>query len=142
MARQRERKLLSEWIWEHHPDVPVHYNYPLGEYAEENGYKAYMVAAPRCDALFVDDDAVFIVEAKIVDEFKGIAELQNYKRLVPKTTSLRQYIGLPIELILLRAREKPDVTEAAVEAGITPVLFRPIWVREYLAGLVKNRRQR
>jgi len=142
MAQQREGRLLKEWIWEHHPDVPVHYNYPLGEHAEEKGFKEYMTLAPRCDALYVDDEVIFIVEAKIVDEHKGIAELLNYKRLVPKTTSLRQYIGLPIELILLRAREKPDVTEAAIDAGITPVLFRPKWVVEYLTELVKNRRQR
>jgi hypothetical protein len=142
MARQRERRLLAEWIWEYHPDVPIHYNYPLGEHAEELGHRTYMTLAPRCDAIYVDDDVVFIIEAKIVDEFKGIAELMNYKRLVPKTTSLRQYIGNPIELILLRAREKPDVKDAAIEAGITPVLFRPKWVRDYLAELVQKKRSR
>jgi hypothetical protein len=120
----------------------VHYNYPLGAYAEDDGYRAYMVSAPRCDAIFMEEDKITIIEAKIVDEHKGVGELMNYRRLVPKTTSLKPYWGLPIDLILLRARERPDVTEAAIDNDITPVVFKPKWVKEYLAMLIKNRRQR
>ena len=142
MAQQRERRLLGEWMYEYHPDVAAHYNYPLGAYAAEKGYRMYMSKAPRCDCLYVDDGILYIIEAKVVDEFKGIAELLNYKRLIPKTKSLQQYVGMPIELILLRAREKEDVTEAAIAENITPVLYRPEWVKEYLAMLVQKRRQR
>lgn len=142
MVQQRERRLLGEWMWEFHPDVRANYNYPLGAYAEPLGYRAYMSRAPRCDVLWIENGELTIVEAKLVDEFKGIAELMNYRRLVPKTTSLKEYWDMPINLILLRAREKEDVTDAAIESDIIPVLFRPQWAKDRLAELVANRRQR
>jgi hypothetical protein len=134
--------MLGEWIFEFHKDKPVMFNYPLGSYAIDDGYRIYMSQAPRCDALLIEKDKITVVEAKVVDEHKGIGELLNYKRLVPKTMSLKQYWGLPIELILLRAREREDVTEAAINNDITPIVFCPKWCREYLDELIKKRRQR
>lgn len=142
MAQQLERRLLGEWLWEFHRETPVIYNAPMGDYNVEKGYKIYNVKAPRADAIYLEDDEIYIVEAKVVDEFKGIAELENYKRLFKRTAHFMPWHDKKVNLILLVAREKPDVTEMCEEKDILKVIYTPDWVKEYLVDLVKRKRQR
>lgn len=142
MAQQRERRLLGEWLWEFHRETPVIFNAPMGDYSEEKGYREYNVKAPRADAVYLEDDEIYIVEAKIVDEFKGIAELENYKRLFKRTAQFTPWHEKKVNLILLVAREKPDVTETCEEKEILKAIFTPDWAKDYLDDLVKRKRQR
>lgn len=142
MAQQRETRLLNEWLWLYHRETPVWKNVPLGQYNVEEGAREYMSKAPRADAIYIEDDTINIVEAKVVDELKAIAELEMYKMLFRGTPAFTNYRDLPIELILLRARERPEVTQMCAEKGITCVTFTPSWVQEYLDDLIKKRRSR
>lgn len=142
MGQQRETRLLNEWLWLYHRNTPTWKNVPLGSFHVEKGMREFMSKSPRADAIYVEEDTVFIVEAKIVDELKGIAELEMYKALFPGTPAFSQYHDLPIELVLLRARERPEVSQMAIDKNITPVTFTPSWVQEYLDELIKARRSR
>ena len=142
MTMQREVRLLNEWLWENHSDVVIHRNYPLGKHGEGSDYRMFMTKAPRCDAWFEKAGRIFIIEAKVVDELKGVAELELYRKLFAETPELEPLKNKPVSLILLRARERPEITGMCVDKGITPVLYCPDWCVEYLTQLVEQKRQR
>lgn len=85
------------------------------------------------DAVVAMPDRTLLIEAKIVSHPSAVAQLMLYKRLLPSSPNLNLRAHMPIDLVLLYAREDPLVSQMAREQGISCVEYAPDWVDEYLA---------
>lgn len=142
-------RLVTEWLQLRYPDMAYQVRTRLGSLpmnlggGESDTPEARLVHnayARWADAVVFLPDKTRIVEAKLVAQPGALTQLQLYVRLVPASPYLNLRPGLPIEPVLLYAKEDPLVSQMAREQGITLEQYDPPWVDEYLATLSHRKR--
>jgi len=138
--KQRERRLVSEYIMQHYPRNIVMYNFALGPppepiakaLPEEKALRVSRPWRPRVDAVVITEDKMILVEADIMNPRDGLGYLPMYKSLVPQTPELKRFLDKPVEMLLVLPWKAPWIEEAARAAGIQVAVFRPAWIDKYV----------
>jgi len=96
---------------------------------------AYRVFLPYADAVCVWPDRIEIMEFKVHDPTKGIAQLLLYKTLAMQDDELKKYLPRPIVLKLVYWRYDLSIDALCKANGIVLEVERPDWLvsilREY-----------
>lgn len=144
----RERRLLSEFLSFNYPRARVITNVRLGPYPLQTArplppnVPATALSSFRryADAIVIEPAQLTIIEAKIINAPVAVADLLLYKRLLPMTPDLAQYIHLPVRLLIVAAINDPILEQIAQEQGITTITFTPSWVYDDLMQTSFNTR--
>jgi hypothetical protein len=145
---QREMRLITEWLQANYSHAAYQVRVRLGSLpwnlgtSETDTPEARLVHnafARWADAVVFLPDRTLVVEAKLVAHPMALAQLELYKRLIPASPYLNLRPDLPIETVLLYAKEDVIVSQLAREKGITLAQYDPPWVDEYLATLGRRK---
>ena len=140
MAEERERRMISEWALDRHPQDIVRFNLPLGAIPANlpqvtSEGKRTGAARPwrlRADAVVICPDRLRIVEAKILSTKSALGDLLLYRPLVDETPELQMYMPRTIEMVAVVPWESESIQAIARPLGITIDVFEPDWLEEFL----------
>jgi len=130
MAQQKEARLVNEWMAIEHPNDLQWKRVRLGPLPDKQLARMYMITLRWADAIFIKDNTVNIVEAKLKPELGAISQLEAYRDLFPQTPEFTAYKTSPIHLIYLCTRKDPVVERMCEERGIEYVIYAPKWLFE------------
>ena len=138
VRREIEPRWVSWYIKENYPDAEIRLRCPLGPVPDElkelygpaKAARVYRPSRPEVDALVVLDDAILLVEAKILKYMDGLAKLPVYAALVKKTAELDVLMPRRIIMHLLLPRQIPWVRSVAQDLGVTVKIAAPQWVMD------------
>lgn len=85
----------------------------------------YSVLQRWADAIFIEDGAVNIVEAKLRPELGVIGQLEGYKELFKVTPEFIAYENWPVNLILLSPVMDLGIAEICSKKGIVYEVWSP-----------------
>ena len=142
MTVAREKRLVNEWLTLYHRGNLQWKNVRLGAHATAGEARMEMVTLPYADAVYIEDDEVYIVEAKIKPTPGVISQLKYYMKLFPGTPEYSQYEDATVHGVVLVAVHNKDVADMAEDEGLLYVLFTPSWATEYLAELERKKERR
>ena len=128
MVQQSEAKFVNDWMKINHPNVLQWSRVRLGLLPEGGIGKMMNVTQRYADKIFLEDDTLFIVEAKLRKQVGAIAQLELYKQLLPDTPEFSSLKGYPIRLILLAPRKDPDLVQMCEAREIAYEIYTPNWV--------------
>jgi hypothetical protein len=136
----RELRLCSEFLARFYPDnesqTHVHLGPSLtrvgGRFTSDEEAKLVGVFRRWADALVFLPDRVILIEAKILPQPGVISQLQLYAELIPKTPELSEHKDKWVERLLVCAIEDSLITELARREGIRVIIFRPVWIDDYM----------
>ena len=141
MARkERERRFISEYMLNTWPRGKWQLNVELGpipaEYIKKYGLQKasalYRPTRPRVDAVKWDDNAYYLIEAKLRDIKNGIGDLAFYKGMASQAPDLPYYDGQPIILRLVVPWMIDWIRAAAEAINIEVIIFAPDWIADYV----------
>lgn len=90
------------------------------------------------DAVFFENDTIYIIEAKIGPDVGAIAQLELYRNLFPKTPEFSLWKDKPIKLIFLTTIMDKAAKQLAESKGIEYITYSPAWVKEYWDEKIKR----
>jgi len=125
MVQQKESVLLSRWLAKFHRTDLQWKRVRLGEVAFPEEAKLYSVILRWCDAIFIKDGIVYIVEAKIRPDLGSIGQIEGYKELFPVTPEFKQYWNYDVEMIILSAYLDLNIAELCKKKGIIYEVWKP-----------------
>lgn len=117
-GQQKESILLVRWLAKFHRTDLQWRRVRLGEVATKEEAKYYKVILRWCDAIFIKDGFVNIVEAKLRPSLGVIGQLQGYKKLFPVTPEFSQYKDWPVRMILLSSYLDLNIAELCRDKDI------------------------
>ena len=141
MARkERERRYISEYMFEEWPGGGWQLNVELGpipqEYVDRLGLgraaALFRPTRPRVDAVKWTKTHYYIIEAKIRDIKAGIGDLSYYRGMIPRTPDLPFYDGQEIVTRLVVPWMIEWIQVAADSAQVEVVVFTKDWIAEYV----------
>jgi hypothetical protein len=147
--QQRERRLLAEWLALRYPDARIQQQVRLGAYQptiatkdlDRSELKALGVWRRYADAIVFHHTALILIEASIPADVGYVSRLHLYRRLIPLTPELAEFVTLPVVMLYLCAIEDPVVTAMAREAGIRVEVHQPPWVADFIGTLERNKQR-
>jgi hypothetical protein len=130
---QREWKLLSWWLATYHANADeILMNVRVGPTVIPTiaGMPAALPATARlinrwADAIFVENGAVTIVEAKLDPDPGIFSQLLHYARKFRMDPGFAQYASAPLNLVALVYNDDPSVSIEAPWYGVTWVVYQP-----------------
>lgn len=125
MVQQRESVLLTRWLAAFHRTSLQWKRVRLGIPANPEEAKLYSVLQRWCDAIFIEDGFVNIVEAKLRPDLGVIGQLEGYKELFPVTPEFEVYKDWKIKLILLSPVMDLGIAQICTKKRITYEVFTP-----------------
>ena len=136
VRREIEPRWVSWYIKENYPDAEIRLRCPLGPipdalkemYGPAKAARVYRPSRPEVDALVVLDDAILLVEAKILKYMDGLSKLPVYAALVKHTAELDVLMPRRIIMHLLLPRQIPWIRAVSEELGVTVKVAAPQWV--------------
>ena len=130
--QQSEARYVNEWAALNHPNRLQWTRVRLGPWATKDQARIYMTTLKWVDHIYVLDNVVHIVEAKLRHLSQAIGQLEMYGKLFRETPMFSEYRDMPIQLQLLMPREDADIMNMAVEKDMHYIIFAPEWVTELL----------
>lgn len=124
----RESRLINQWIREKHPTTTQWKRVRLGAIPGTTEDKLYAGVRRWADLIMFDGTSMIIIEAKMRPQPEGIAELEVYRKLLPKTPEFSAFSDKPIRLVFLTTIYDETISELCKEKGIELEVFRPPWV--------------
>lgn len=125
MVQQRESVLVNRWLARFHRTALQWRRIRLGIPANPEEAKMYSVLQRWADAIFIEDGAVNIVEAKLRPELGVIGQLEGYKELFKVTPEFIAYENWPVNLILLSPVMDLGIAEICSKKGIVYEVWSP-----------------
>lgn len=125
-----ESKLVYEWLKKTHPKALQWRRVRVGPLEQNN--PLYGVLRRWADIIFLDENVVHIVEAKIRPEPGAIMQLKLYSSLFPRTPEFYSVRNNKIEMIFLCATYDAAVEKLCQENDVQFVVFTPDWAKEYI----------
>ena len=126
-----ERTFVNEFLKETFPTCMTWKRVRLGAARDTEEEKLYKVIRRWADAVVFDGAKVYIIEAKIRPNPEGVAQLELYGQLFPKTPEFSALKDKPIKLIYLTSMTDNEIKELCESKGISYVVFQPDAVKEY-----------
>lgn len=121
----KESELVNRWLWKFHKDALQWRRVRLGAVPTKEMAQLYKVILRWCDAIFIENGTVNLVEAKIRPTAGAIGQLDHYAILFRKTPEFKEYWNYPLKKILLTMTEDLEIRELCKARGIDFVLFKP-----------------
>ena len=115
----KESELVNKWISTFHRSSLQWRRVRLGQVANKEEANLYKVILRWADAIFIENGAVNIVEAKLRPDLGTLGQLEGYKELFKVTPEFSQYWNYPINLILLTPFLDLNIVELCTKKGIT-----------------------
>jgi len=128
---RREWRLIYEWVRENYPTDPQWMRQRIGPIPGTPAEAIYKGLRRWVDLIILHDDTIILVEAKMRPMPEGVAELELYNKLFPKTPEFSRFKDLPRKLIYLTTAYDEIIDDMCKEKGIELVVFRPEWVIEW-----------
>ena len=128
MVQQGEKRLLNEWLAEMHRRHLTMRNVRLGKAINQEEARMYSVMLRYADAVVVDNDTIYIIEAKLAPNAGAVGQLLQYGMLILETPEFSQYRDRKIQLLLLSAKQSGDVAEMCARNGIRFVYYPRDWL--------------
>lgn len=133
MTQQGEAKFVNDWLAQYHPTALQWKRIRLGPLPNVELAKMYEVTLRWVDAIFIENESVHLVEAKLVNQLAGIAQLELYAKLFRDTPEFSAYKNMPIVSHLVAPRTEPEVKRMCAEKGIIYEVYTPAWYTPYRA---------
>jgi len=127
--RKIEHRYVYEWLMTFHPTALQWRRVRLGPLPFKELYPLAKITLRWVDAIYIENNVVHIVEAKLRPDLGAISQLKHYARLFPETPEFQQFKDWPIKKILLIPYPWKDLVEAARMEGIEVVVWRPAWLK-------------
>ena len=124
-GQQKESILLVKWMAKFHRTDLQWRRVRLGQVATKEEAKYYKVILRWCDAIFIEDGFVNIVEAKLRPDLGVIGQLEGYQKLFPQTPEFQVYKDWPVKMILLSPYLDLNVAELCKDKGIIYEVWEP-----------------
>jgi len=128
MVQQGEAKLVNEWLRLNHPQALQWKRVRLGPLPNKQLSQLFKVAQRWADAIYLEDDVIHIVEAKVRPTATAIGQLELYRELFPDTPEFSQFRGKAIKLIFLTTADDVPIRRLCDEKGIEYVVFAPEFI--------------
>ena len=125
MVQQKESVLLTKWLAKFHRTSPQWKRVRVGVPANPEEAKLYSVLLRWCDAVFLEDGIMWIVEAKLRPDLGAIGQLEGYKELLRVTPEFSAYEKWPIKLILLSPIMDLGIAEICTKKEIIYEVWKP-----------------
>ena len=125
MVQQKESVLLVKWLAKFHRTDLQWRRVRLGQVATKEEAKYYKVILRWCDAVFIKEGFVYIVEAKLRPDLGVIGQLEGYKKLFPTTPEFSVYKLWPVRMILLSPFLDLNIAELCKDKGIIYEVWDP-----------------
>ena len=137
---ERERRYVSDYLLQNHPQGGWVTNVPLGPIPEEittrygltAGAKLFAPSRPRIDAVLWTTPAYWLIEAKVREAKAAIGDLLVYKALAEKTLDLPNYEGQPFRMRLVVPWALDWIRQASQAHDMELTIFLPPWVEGYV----------
>lgn len=126
MVQQKESVLLTSWLAAKHRKNLQWKRVRLGVPANPSEAKLYSVLLRWCDAIFIEDGFVYIVEAKLRPELGVIGQLEGYKELFKVTPEFVTYEDWPVKLILLSPIMDLGIAQICTKKQIIYEVWKPL----------------
>lgn len=124
-GQQKESILLTKWLKTFHRTSPQWKRVRVGEVADKEEARFYKVILRWCDAIFIEDGVVYIVEAKLRPSLGAIGQLEGYKELFPVTPEFQAYWNYPVKMLLLSSTLDLNIAELCKKKDITYEVWKP-----------------
>ena len=122
----KESDVVNKWLAAFHRSALQWRRVRLGQVATKDEAKIYSVILRWADAIFIENGAVNIVEAKLRPDLGTLGQLEGYKELFKVTPEFSQYWNYPINLILLTPFLDLNIVELCTKKGITYEHWQPL----------------
>ena len=119
----KESTLINEWLRAKHPDALQWTRVRVGPFHNSKNDKTFGITRRWADAIFIEDEVVHIVEAKLKPNPGAIGQLELYEKLFRNTPEFTQYKENDIKLIFLTMSMDAAVLELTSEKGILYEIF-------------------
>lgn len=129
MVRQSEAKYVVEWLRLFHPTNLQWKRQRLGPFDDTASGRMLGVISKWVDAIYVENQVVHLVEAKLRQQSGAISQLEIYLRAFGETPKFMEYWDLPRKGVLLVPRIDQDVKLLAAEKNIEYVVYSPEWLK-------------
>ena len=121
----KESQLVNKWLSEKHPSSLQWRRVRLGIVPDKEQARMFSVILRWADAIFIEDNTVFIVEAKLRPSAEAFGQLELYQELFRKTPEFQAYWDRPIKLVFLTMMLDQELWEHAERKGIKYEIFNP-----------------
>lgn len=132
---QGEWRLLSWWLATFHGSAEIWMNQRLGptqlgsapHLADQFDVNAARLRNRWADAVYLENDRLTLVEAKLNPDPGIFSTLIHYARKLRADPFFGQWAALPLDMVALVMRDDPSVGEEAPFYGVTWIVWSPDW---------------
>jgi len=128
MVRQQEALYVNEYLRTFHPTALQWKRTRLGPLPQKELSQLYKVTLRYVDSIFLEDDVVHLLEAKLREQLRGIAQLELYRKLFRETPEFMELWDKKLKALLLVPNEKVEVKLMCAEKNIDYVVYHPDWL--------------
>ena len=137
MAQQYEAKLVNEYLISKFPDDLQWRRVRVGPVPTKEDARYYGVMLRWADAIVKHNNIIIIIEAKIKPDLGAMSQIEEYIKLFGQTPEFSEYWALPRKGLLLTCFDSLDIKISCAERGIEYVVFKPVWINEYINKLLR-----
>lgn len=119
----KESDLVNKWMAREHGTALQWRRVRLGIVQDKEQARMFSVILRWADAIFVEDETVHIVEAKLRPSAEAFGQLELYRELFVKTPEFQQFWDRPIRLVFLTTMLDQELKEHADRKGIEYVIY-------------------
>lgn len=135
-----ERQLIYEYLAKFYPEIPHWIRIEIGANLPGREDPIYTKTRRWADAIVRMPDHMLIIEGKMQGRPDVVAQLLNYKRLLPSTPLFKKYADLPIKLQMVVALIDDDTKQFVEDSGIEVVVYKPAnYEAWYKQRILKNK---
>lgn len=117
--------MLTAWLAAEHRTAPQWKRVRLGKSLNPEEAQRFKVLQRWADLIFIEDDTLFIVEAKLRPSPGAVGQLELYEQLLPETPEFKAFQNFPIKKILLTQMEDLSIRKFVEDKGIDFIIFNP-----------------
>lgn len=121
---------MREWMQLNHPTALQWRRVRIGPLPSKELSRMYQQTLRWVDGIFIEDNIVHIIEAKLKPDPRAIGQLQLYRRLFSETPEFTMFHGFQVKTILLTTAKDHNVETLAADNNIEYVIYSPAWVKE------------
>jgi len=135
MAQQYEAKLVNEYLISKYPNDLQWRRVRVGPVPTKEDARYYGVMLRWADAIVKHGNVMLIIEAKVKADLGAMSQIEEYIKLFGQTPEFSEYWDLQRKGVLLTGFDDLMIKQSCAERGIDYVVYKPMWINEYLNKL-------
>ena len=137
MAQQMEARLINEYVMSTYPNDLQWRRVRIGPVPTKEDARMYKTTLRWVDAIVLHNNTVLIIEGKVRPELGARSQIEMYMQLFRSTPEFSAYWEYPMKGVLVTCLEDILVKNDCNEHGIDYVVYKPMWINEYLNKLAR-----